>query len=113
MTNWDKVNDSTTGWNQRSYPVDNLLTEDLQEVTTEDSEIITMEGIRVDWEESDDKNTGWGFFGGLIRLVTEGLREELMSEGNLDYLVYSHGEDVEIWTDIADKTTTYTKIDNV
>lgn len=113
MTNWTEVNDSTTGWNQRSYPVENLLTEGLEEVTTEDSEVIAMEGIKIDWGELSDKNTGWGFFGGLIRLVTEGARDELMSEGRLDYLVYSHGEDVEIWTDTADIVTTYTKIDNV
>jgi len=36
-----------------------------------------------------------------------------MSEGNLDYLVYSHGEDLEIWTDTADIETTYTKINDV
>ena len=113
MTNWDKTNDTTTDWNQRSYPVDDLLTEDSEGITTEDSEVITMEGIKIDWEELNDKDTGWGFFGGLIRLVTEGLREELMSEGNLDYLVYSHGEDVEIWTDTADITTVYTKINDL
>jgi hypothetical protein len=54
-----------------------------------------------------------GFFGGLIRLVTEGYREELMTEGNIDYLVYSHGEDKEIWTDTADISTTYTKLSDI
>lgn len=88
MTNWTEVADNTTSW-------------------TETSDIATT------YTETADKDTNWGFFGGLIRLVTEGYRENLMSEGNLDYLVYSHGEDTEIWTDTADIATVYTKISDL
>ena len=65
------------------------------------------------YTETADKDTNWGFFGGLIRLCTEGYREDLMSEGRLEYLVYSHGEDEEIWTDTADIATNYTKINDI
>ena len=88
MTNWDKTTDVSTSFTKTS-------------------------DVSTSYTETSDKDTNWGFFGGLIRLVTEGLREELMSEGNLDYLVYSHGEDVEIWTDTADIATTYTKISDI
>ena len=113
MTNWTEVNDVSTSWGQGDYPVDSLITEGNEEFLTEDSEIIATEGIQINWGETADKDTGWGFFGGLIRLVTEGLREDLMSEGRLDYLVYSHGEDTEIWTDTADIATVYTKISDL
>lgn len=88
MTNWTETSDVATGW-------------------TETSDIATS------YSDIADKDTNWGFFGGLIRLCTEGSREDLMSEGRLEYLVYSHGEDVEIWTDVADIATTYTKISDI
>ena len=88
MTNWTETDDVTTSWTETP------------DATTGYTEVA-------------DKDTLWGMFGGLIRLVTEGDRDELMSEGNLDYLVYSHGEDVEIWTDTADIATTYTKISDI
>lgn len=88
MTNWTEVNDVSTTWGEQT------------DITTGYTDIA-------------DKDTNWGFFGGLIRLCTEGLREDLMSEGRLDYLVYSHGEDVEIWTDTADIATNYTKINDI
>ncbi len=88
MTNWDKIADVSTSFTKTS-------------------------DVSTSYDKTTDKNTNWGFFGGLIRLVTEGAREELMSEGRLDYLVYSHGEDREIWTDTADIATTYTKISDI
>ena len=88
MTNWTEVNNVSTAWGEQT-------------------------DIATSYTETADKDTNWGFFGGLIRLVTEGYREDLMSEGNLDYLVYSHGEDVEIWTDTTDIATTYTKINDI
>lgn len=113
MTNWTETDDISTSWGQGDYPVDSLITEGNEEFLTEDSEIIATEGIQINWGETEDKDTGWGFFGGLIRLVTEGLREDLMSEGRVEYLVYSHGEDEEIWTDTADIATVYTKISDL
>ena len=88
MTNWTETSDIATSW-------------------TETGDVSTS------YSEVADEDTNWGFFGGLIRLVTEGARDELMSEGRLDYLVYSHGEDVEIWTDTADIATVYTKISDI
>lgn len=88
MTNWPKVNDVSTTWGEQT------------DITTGYTDIA-------------DKDTNWGFFGGLIRLVTEGLREDLMVEARADYIIYSHGEDKEIWTDIADIATIYTKINDI
>ena len=51
---------------------------------TEDSESIATEGIQINWGEIEDKDTGWGFFGGLIRLVTEGYREALYRDWETD-----------------------------
>ena len=88
MTNWTETSDIATSW-------------------TDTSDVATT------YSEVADEDTNWGFFGGLIRLCTEGGREDLMSEGRVDYLIYSHGEDVEIWTDVADIATTYTKISDI
>lgn len=88
MTNWTDVNDVSTTWGEQA-------------------------DIATNYTETADKDTNWGFFGGLIRLCTEGYREDLMSEGRLEYLVYSHGEDEEIWTDTANIPTNYTKINDI
>lgn len=88
MTNWTETSNVTTGWTEPS------------DIATSYSDIV-------------GKDTNWGFFGGLIKLCTEGSREDLMSEGRLEYLVYSHGEDVEIWTETEDITTSYTKINDI
>lgn len=88
MTNWTETSDIATSW-------------------TDTSDVATT------YSEVADEDTNWGFFGGLIRLCTEGSREDLMSEGRVDYLIYSHGEDVEIWSDVADIATTYTKISDI
>ena len=88
MTNWTEVNDVSTSW-------------------TDTSDIAT------NYTEVADEDTNWGFFGGLIRLCTEGYREGLMSQGRVEYLIYSHGEDTEIWNDVADIATTYTKINDI
>lgn len=113
MTNWTEVNDVSTAWGQKDYPVDSLITEDGEEFLLENGEIASTEGIQINWGETADKDTNWGFFGGLIRLCTEGLREDLMSEGRAEYLIYSHGGDTEIWTDTADIATNYTKINDI
>lgn len=60
-----------------------------------------------------DDEIQWKSWGGLIRLCTEGKREDLMTEGNIDYIVISHGEDVEIWTDTPDNSTLWTKINDI
>ncbi len=112
MTNWTEVSDKTTSFRKYSGG-DNLTTQDGRRLLTQDGLGLVEQGIESGFTDVSDKDTNWGFFGGLIRLVTEGYRENLMSEGNLDYLVYSHGEDLEIWTDTADIETTYTKINDV
>ena len=112
MTNWTDVNDTTTPFRKYSGG-DRLTTQDGKVLQTQDGFDLVEQGIESGFVDGVDSDTNWGFFGGLIRLVTEGLRENLMTEGNLDYLVYSHGEDLEIWTDTADIETTYTKINDV
>jgi len=112
MTNWTDVNDTTTPFRKYSGG-DSLTTQDGRILLTQDGKELTKQGRESGFIDVEDSDTGWGFFGGLIRLVTEGYREELMTEGNTDYLVYSHGEDKEIWTDTADISTTYTKLSDI
>lgn len=113
MTTWTDVDDKTTLWNQKGYPVDKVLAESQEDLLLEDSTEIGTEGVGSIWGDIADKDTNWGFFGGLIRICTEGLREDLMVEARADYIIYSHGEDKEIWTDIADISTIYTKINDI
>jgi len=112
MTNWTNVTDKTTSYRKYSGG-DRLTAQDGKVLQTQDGLDLVEQGIESGFVDVSDEDTLWGAFGGLIRLVTEGYRENLMSEGNLDYLVYSHGEDLEIWTDTADIETTYTKINDV
>lgn len=113
MTTWTEIGDKITTWGKGDYPVDEFLTEGEEAILAEDGENIGTEGIVVDWGDIADKDTNWVFFGGLIRICTEGLREDLMVEARADYIIYSHGEDKEIWTDIADIATIYTKISDL
>lgn len=88
MTTWTKTNDTTTSYTK-------------------------VADIATTYTETPDDVIQWKSWGGLIRLVTEGLREKIMTEGRTDHIVISHGEDVEIWTDVANIATTYTKINDL
>lgn len=88
MTTWTETSDVSTSWDETS-------------------------DVATTYTETADKDTQWGSFGGLIRLCTEGLREDIMTEGDTDYIVVSHGEDVEIWTDTANVSSTWTKISDI
>lgn len=112
MTNWTDIQDKVTGYRKYSGG-DTLTTQDGRALLTQDGKELTKQGRESGFIDVEDSDTGWGFFGGLIRLVTEGYREELMTEGNIDYLVYSHGEDKEIWTDIADTSSIWTKLSDI
>jgi hypothetical protein len=57
-----------------------------------------------------DQSSVWGMTGGLIYLATEGSRDLIMSEGELDYLVYSKGVDGITWTDVSDQSTAWNKV---
>ena len=86
---------------------DTLTTQDGRALLTQDGKGLTKQGRESAFVDGVDSDTNWEFLSWL------GNREELMTEGNTDYLVYSHGEDKEIWTDTADIETTYTKINDV
>lgn len=88
MTNWTKTSDNTTAYSKTA-----------DAVTT--------------YSEVGDDVIQWKSFGGLIRLCTEGSREDIMTEGETDYIVISHGEDVEIWTDTSDTSSSWTKINDI
>jgi hypothetical protein len=88
MTAWTEINNIATNWT------------DIGDKTTTYAEV-------------DDVDTQWGLSGGLIRLCTEGFREDMMTEARGDYIVVSHGEDVEIWTDTADISSAWTKINDI
>lgn len=87
-TPWTEVADVSTSWTET---VDNSTT----------------------YTKVTDVDTQWGLYGGLIRLCTEGYREDMMTEARTNYIVISHGEDVEIWTDTADVSSTWTKINDI
>ena len=112
MTNWTDIQDKVTGYRKYSGG-DTLTTQGGRALLTQDGKELTKQGRESVFVDGIDSDTNWGFFGGLIRLVTEGYREELMTEGNTDYLVYSHGEDKEIWTDIADTSSIWTKLSDI
>ena len=88
MTSWTEVTDKSTTW-------------------TETGEVSTS------YTKVPDDVIQWKSFGGLVRLCTEGLREDLMTEDREDYIVVSHGEDVEIWTDTANVSSAWTKINDI
>lgn len=112
MTNWTKTTDKDTeyGGGDLSF---RMLSEDGDYMLTEDSRYIVSEGPATPYTKTSDKSTPWGILGGLIRLCTEGIRDDMMSEGRVDYIVVSHGEDVEIWTDTSDVSSTWTKISDI
>ena len=112
MTIWTDIQDKVTGYRKYSGG-DTLTTQDGRVLLTQDGKELTKQGRESAFVDGVDSDTNWGFFGGLIRLVTEGYREELMTEGNIDYLVYSHGEDKEIWTDTNDIPNSWTKISDI
>lgn len=85
MTSWTKETDSTTSYTG----------------VTDSSTSYT---------NVSDGSDIWAAFGGLIHLVTEGLRELLMTEGDTDYIVVSKGVESGTWTDEADASTSYTKV---
>jgi len=69
--------------------------------------------VTTNYSEVADDVIQWKAYGGLIRLCTEGGRDDIMTEARIDYIVISHGEDVEIWTDIADIANIWTKINDI
>ena len=112
MTSWTDIQDKETTYRKYSGG-DSLTTQDGRVLLTQDGMELLKQGRESGFVDGVDSDTNWGFFGGLIRLVTEGYREELMTEGNIDYLVYSHGEDKEIWTDTADVSNIWTKLNDI
>lgn len=78
----------------------------------------TKEDITTDsWEESNIETSSWGEEtiagtsfspeGVLIYLATEGSRERLMSEGELEYLMYSKRNS---WGEISISDDTWSKV---
>ena len=62
------------------------------------------EGVGSIWGDIADKDTNWGFFGGLIRICTEGLREDLMVEEERS-LEKEAGEVVKLYKSILPEET--------
>jgi hypothetical protein len=84
MTAWTKVTDSTDSY-------------------TEVTDITTS------YTETGDIDSQWSPFGGLLYLATEG-GDILANEDESTYLVVSKGSDGVVYTDVADKTTSWTKV---
>lgn len=104
-TVYTKIADKSTGWAKFSGYI-------LYDSDIEYDNKFLYDGD-TPYTKTTDKDTPWGLFGGLIRLCTEGNRENIMSEGEVDYIVVSHGEDVEIWTDTSDVSSSWTKINDI
>lgn len=85
MTTWSKTADGTTSYSK------------VGSVSTGYTKVL-------------DGSTIWDDIGGLIILCTEGSRELLMTEARTDFLIYSHEADRDIWSDVEDGSTVYTKI---
>lgn len=85
MTSYTKVTDSTTSYT----PVANITT---------------------GYTDVTDGSTVFGMFGGLLYLATEGARDRIMSEGELDYIVVSKDLESGAYTNVADVSTSYTKV---
>jgi hypothetical protein len=112
MTTWTKVADIETDYEGGSS-FDALLSEDSETFLMEGGDSIVGEGPITDFTKVADASTSWDSIGGLIILCTEGSRELLMTEARTDYLLYSHGVDRNIWTEVADQVTVYTKINDM
>lgn len=113
-TSWTKTTDNSTTWDADSgYPTEAILEENSEELLSEDGLVLNQEIFDTQWNETADKSTPWSTFFGLVNLVTEGLRELLTNESGDDYIVVSHGSEVDIWTDVADNSTAWTKISDI
>ena len=109
MTSWTKVTDGSTEYG--SGDIDYVMTsEDGEYMLTEDGEYIVAEGPSVDYTKVADGSDIWASFGGLLYLATEGLRELIMTEGPTDYIVVSKGVESGTWAEVADVSTSYTKV---
>jgi hypothetical protein len=84
MTSWTKVTDETTSYTDVA---------DQSTSYTDVSDIVSQ----------------WAPFGGLLYLATEG-GDILANEDESVYLVVSKGSDGVVYTDVADQSTSWTKV---
>lgn len=84
MTSWTKETDSTTTYT------------DVSDASTSYTDV-------------SDEVSQWAPFGGLLYLATEG-GDILANEDESVYLVVSKGSEGITYTDVADQTTSWTKV---
>lgn len=84
MTSWTKETDSTTSYT------------DVSDASTSYTDV-------------SDEVSQWAPFGGLLYLATEG-GDILANEDESVYLVVSKGSEGITYTDVADQTTSWTKV---
>lgn len=84
MTSWTKKTDSTTTYT------------DVSDASTSYTDV-------------SDEVSQWAPFGGLLYLATEG-GDILANEDESVYLVVSKGSEGITYTDVADQTTSWTKV---
>jgi hypothetical protein len=108
MTSWTKVTDSSTDY--KGGDIDyRMLSEDEAYILTEDGEYIVAEGPSTSFTDVSDIVSQWAPFGGLLYLATEG-GDILANEDESTYLVVSKGSDGVTYTDVADQSTSWTKV---
>jgi hypothetical protein len=101
MTSWTKVTDETTSYTD----VDNAAGR------YDDSNILydSLTFVYDYFKKVVDGTDQWAPFGGLLYLATEG-GDILANEDESVYLVVSKGSDGVVYTDVADQSTSWTKV---
>jgi hypothetical protein len=106
-TVWTKTTVQESEWlNDYGLAGEALLDEEGIEVLGEDSENILEEGYITEYVESEIASNSWDPFGPLLYLATEGYRERLMTEGELDYIVVAKPG---IWVEVEIESNLWTK----
>lgn len=106
MTNWTKVNDTTTEYEsgQKGY---RLTTLDGRYLTTEGEVYLTREGITTDFTEVVDSTERYIPEGVGLKVASEDFTW-MLTEDKLVRLVHSK----QLWTEVEDILTNYTKVED-
>lgn len=105
-TVWTKETTETNEWqNDTGVAGEVLIDEGGVEILDEAGGNILGEGYLADWSEQSIEDNSWDPFGYLLYLATES-GERLLSEGELEYLMYSTPG---AWIEVNINTSTWIK----
>lgn len=83
-----------------------------EKVTDETASYTKVEDVTTTYTDVEDATTTWAGLDFLLYLATEGYKEKIMSEGEVEYLIYSRGIELLDYTKVDDATTTYIKVED-